>query len=84
MSDHLNAPMLMEKELLRRLQITRGTLLKLRRKGLPHLRVTRRLIRYVYEDVVAWLKEVSPSYRAVLKEEAASAADQEPADRTRQ
>jgi hypothetical protein len=61
---HLGLALLTEKELLQRLQVTRGTLLKLRKKGLPHVRVSRRLIRYVYEDVVAWLKSLSPSYPA--------------------
>ena len=45
-----------EEELSERLQVSRNTLWKLRKKGMPHTRVGKK-IRYNHEDAINWLKE---------------------------
>lgn len=54
--------MLTEKELRQRLWVNRGTVLKLRKQGLPHIKIGR-LVRFDFDDVMNWLKANSPSYR---------------------
>jgi hypothetical protein len=54
--------MLTEKELRQKLWINRGTVLKLRKQGLPHIKIGR-LIRYDLNDVLTWLKANSESYQ---------------------
>jgi hypothetical protein len=54
--------MLTEKELRQKLLINRGTVLKLRKQGLPHIKIGR-LVRYDFNDVLIWLKANSESYQ---------------------
>lgn len=54
--------MLTEKELRQKLWVNRGTLLKLRKQGLPHIKIGR-LVRFDFDDVMSWLKANSESYQ---------------------
>ena len=54
--------LLTEKQLREKLWINRGTLLKLRKQGLPCITIGR-LLRFELDDVMAWLKSNSESYQ---------------------
>lgn len=47
--------LLTEKEILQILKISRTTLSKLRKNGLPFIRITDKAIRYSKEDVLEWI-----------------------------
>lgn len=48
--------LLTQEEMCGKLQIDMTTLWKLRKMGMPYIRLGKRLIRYDFDDVVEWLK----------------------------
>jgi excisionase family DNA binding protein len=62
MDARTDSQLLTEKQLKERLWINRGTLWKLRKQGLPYIQLGR-LIRFNFDDVMAWLKGNSESYQ---------------------
>lgn len=49
--------LLTEKEILQILKISRTTLSKLRKNGLPFIRITDKAIRYCKDDVLEWVNK---------------------------
>lgn len=47
-----------EKELIDQIRLTRPTIVRLRKQGMPHIKLER-AVRYDLEDVIGWLKERS-------------------------